>query len=231
MTRTGRIAFLTNYREGLSSLKPADTVVSRGAIVTDFLESDVRPMEYLRGLECSKFQHFSLVVGDFVAMEFMYLNSMECTPTELAPGVHGFSNGGLDTTAWRKAADGKRDLSAFLEQNTDPSALAPSVHDVVTAVLSSRQKTAEDGIFPHTPNPPEAERNLSSIFIDKLNVKGRPYGTRSQTVILLKPNGDTVFYEAHLDPSGAWLNQTNQFSIQGVSNNSLCPWSPAREDK
>lgn len=145
MTRGGRFALLTNFREkdpGRVAGAP-----SRGALPLDFLRGGAGPLEYLRGLDLARHNGFNLVVGDLSEggkTEVAYVTNRSSSrgsppasapaalsgaeagappssrfssrkPVLLPPGVYGLSNGVLGDS-WCKVDRGVAILKGMLER-------------------------------------------------------------------------------------------------------------------
>lgn len=179
MTRGGRFAAVTNYRDPSSKI---DHAPSRGALVTDFLKSVQSPEEYLHALaaRADAYNGFNLLAGD--ARSLYYFSNRGGPPQELRPGVSGLSNALLDTP-WPKVVRGKRALAEGLKKG---DALAP---EAVTEVLLDRVRAA-DAELPETGVGLEIERVLSPRFI-----VSKGYGTRCATVVLQDRAGRLTFTE------------------------------------
>jgi uncharacterized protein with NRDE domain len=169
ITRSGRIAAVTNYREPGAAKGP----VSRGDLVAGFLKSEKGPDVYLADIERRKFDFsgFNLLVGEFTPQrsEIFYFSNRGDGIRKLMPGVYGLSNHLLDT-AWPKVRDGKarfRDLTSSASLEFDP------LFD-----LLADESLAADAELPDTGIGYEREKALSAIFI-----KTPVYGTRSSTVV------------------------------------------------
>lgn len=177
VTRTGRFAALTNYRDPAQNRSDAP---SRGALVADFLGGDEAPRAYLErideyGRQCNG---YNLLVSD--GQTLWWSSNVGGKARALAPGVYGISNHLLDTP-WPKVGAGKTALAQALDGLPDDEALFRLLQD--------------DGIHPdeHLPQtgvPLEWERLLSSAF-----VKSPDYGTRSSTVLCVGTDGWASFNE------------------------------------
>ncbi|MDO8789482.1 MAG: NRDE family protein [Sulfuritalea sp.] len=177
VTRAGRFAALTNYRDPAQNRSGAP---SRGALVTDFLLGDEAPQAYLeriaaRGSRCNG---YNLLVSDGESL--WWSSNMGGKSRPLAPGVYGVSNHLLDTP-WPKVGAGKTALASALERLPYDHALFELLQD--------------DGIHPdeHLPQtgvPLDWERLLSSAF-----VKSPDYGTRSSTVLCMGRDDSVSFDE------------------------------------
>lgn len=169
ITRGGRIAAVTNYREPGA----AKGSISRGDLVAGFLKSDRPPEDYLAEIDARKFDYsgFNLLVGEFrsESSELFYFSNRGGSIRKLSPGVYGLSNHLLDT-AWPKVRAGKerfRNLTSSASLEIDP-----------LFELLADESLAADAELPDTGIGYESEKALSAIFI-----KTPIYGTRSSTVV------------------------------------------------
>jgi uncharacterized protein with NRDE domain len=193
ITRQGRWGALTNYRRG-NSYRP--DAPSRGRLVSDYLEGDISPGDYVRTLEplAARFNGFNLLVGD--ASSVHYLSNREPGSRKVSPGVHGLSNHLLNTP-WPKVELGKRALQALCED---------SAERIVTYLLDalSRRSVAADSALPDTGIGQAQERVLSPPFI-----AAESYGTRASTVLLVDAAGQVTFEERTFGPFGTPLGSTS----------------------
>ena len=113
VTTSGRIAALTNFRD--PSVPDADKI-SRGAIVRNFLSSDIAPREFLENLVPVDYAGFNLLAGD--ANQLFYYNNIDAKAEEVEPGIHGLSNHFLDTP-WPKVVKGAMYLERYLSDNQE----------------------------------------------------------------------------------------------------------------
>lgn len=179
ITKSGRIAAVTNYRDPASMKEGAP---SRGKLVSDFLLGQKEPIKYLHSLdrEAGKYNGFSLIIGGKGRL-YWYSNRGQGVQS-LGPGIYGLSNHLLDTP-WPKVDRGKDALTSLL------SGLgAPSLEELFY-ILADRT-LAPDSSLPHTGVELEWERILSPIFI-----VSPTYGTRSSTVLLVDRNDRVSFVE------------------------------------
>ncbi|MCM3610507.1 NRDE family protein [Planococcus sp. MERTA32b] len=177
VTKTGRFAALTNYRD--PSL-PETGKISRGALVKDYLAADSDPETFLKSLEPDAYTGFNVLLGD--KEKLFYFNNLEQEIVEVSAGTHGLSNHFLNTP-WPKVVKGKSGLRNYLEERSeaDPDDLFEILRD------------AEQAADPHLPVTGvglEFERVLSPIFI-----KTPDYGTRSATVLLVDYENNITFAE------------------------------------
>ncbi len=197
VTRTGRFAMITNYRDP-GTFMP--TAPSRGGIVSGFLRSPAPPREFLTSLEGKggKYNGFSLLAGDF---DTLYSFSNRGRLEELNPGIYGLSNHLLDTP-WPKVETGKKKLRSVLDRG-DFSC------DEIFSVLDDRQRPP-DKRLPDTGVGLEWERILSPAFIES-----PVYGTRSSTVVLVADSGEVTFLEKDFNSSGQCGVREFNFRIKG----------------
>jgi uncharacterized protein with NRDE domain len=184
VTRGGRFAALTNYRDPGANRPDAP---SRGALVSAFLRSRVPPGEYLERLrrDSSRYNGFSLLAGEGTTL--CYFSNREGEIRSLAPGVYGLSNSLLDVP-WPKVQAGKSRLAAALDDCPNAAALLDILDDT---------RFASDQELPSTGVSLDWERKLSS-----LRIVADGYGTRSSTALLVGADGDVSFVERSFDEDG-----------------------------
>jgi uncharacterized protein with NRDE domain len=184
VTRTGRFAALTNFRDAENR---RTDLPSRGALVSDFLTSEVAPEAYLRALraEAGRYNGFSLLVADAGSMR--YFSNRENDVRELPAGVYGLSNHLLDAP-WPKVRAGKARLSAQLDGALSAERLLEILDDT---------HPAPDDELPRTGVSLDWERQLSP-----LRIRAGEYGTRSSTVLLISTEGEVSYLERSFDPTG-----------------------------
>ena len=200
VTRTGRIAAITNYREPGANREGAP---SRGLLVSDFLAADLEPLEYLYGLSSAAalYNGFNLIVG--TPGRLCYFSNRGGEPQEIPPGVHGLSNHLLDTP-WPKVERGQRAFAGLLEQGEGK----PCVEDIFKVLADDRR--APDEALPETGVGLELERMLSPLFITS-----PVYGTRSSTVILFNRRREVTFIERTFGPGSEQYSEARfEFEIR-----------------
>lgn len=179
ITRTGRFAALTNYRDPARLVQNAP---SRGRLVSDYLQGDEPAHAYLDRLvaRAHSYNGFNLLLGD--GEELFYYANLAGEPRSLEPGLYGLSNHLLDTP-WPKLKRSRLLLHQLLNRRPNPTA------DELLDLLVDRVP-APDAELPRTGVPLEWERWLSPVFIEAPN-----YGTRASTVLLANNIGDTCMVE------------------------------------
>ncbi len=188
INRNGRIAAITNYREGLPA---AVAPRSRGELVSRFLRGDQTADDYFRtaAADDADYNPYSMIAGDLVALSFHSNRGNGIQP--VAPGVvHGLSNHLLDT-AWPKVTKGIATVDATRDLD-DPDAISA----MLFALLADRTP-AQDPLLPDTGIARQRERELSPPFIT-----GEHYGTRSSTVLLVHASGEVFVHEKRYGPLG-----------------------------
>jgi uncharacterized protein with NRDE domain len=205
ITRTGRLAAVTNYRDGRA--RRAATR-SRGALVSGFLASTQGAEDYLASMErtASGYDGFNLLVGS-VRDGLHYYSNRAGPPHALAPGVHGLSNHRLNSP-WPKVARGKSGLLGLLA--APRAELVPALF-----ALLEDQTRPGDHELPDTGVGTEWERVLSTAFI-----RTADYGTRCTTVLLADAAGGVEFIEhTHAVPNIESQRREYAFRIAtGVSS-------------
>jgi uncharacterized protein with NRDE domain len=191
ITRTGRFAAITNYREP-EAFKP--NAPSRGKLISGFLQESSTPCDYLREVAArsSLYNGFNILAGDTEAL--CYFSNRDGGVKELAPGMYGLSNHLLDTP-WPKVDLGKKLLGSVLNGEIVPEKGFRGLRD---------RTRPGDSELPRTGVTLEWERVLSSIFITS-----QIYGTRSSTLITIDYRGNVNFMEQvfNNDPEPQQVNK------------------------
>ena len=187
MTRSGRFAAVTNYRDPAQPPEPAR---SRGDLSLQYLTGSQTPKDFLHDIaaRAGDYAGFNLLVGDRTSL-WHYTNSDTKGPQNLPPGVYGLSNASLDTP-WPKVMLGKAKLLALLETGAISHRTLSGV--VSSQSLADRSSLSAQGL--HS----TMESTLSPQFIIT-----DTYGTRSST---------TLWFDAHAQAN--WLELS--FNAQGV---------------
>jgi uncharacterized protein with NRDE domain len=201
ITRSGRLAAITNYRD-LSSVKTA--APSRGELVSGYLDGIDSPDGYLARVRQAghRYNGFNLLTAGPGGDVYYYSNRR--SRVEAVPdGVHGLSNAFLNTP-WPKVAVGVRGMAPLV--SADP----PDI-DAFLALLNNRV-CPPDHELPETGVGLAWERLLAPLFISS-----EIYGTRSSSVILITRDGVVSFLErTYYRPqtSGKPLTTTRRFEFQ-----------------
>lgn len=196
VTRTGRFAALTNFRD-LSAPKKDDPP-SRGTLVADFLRGEEPAWDFLARIRdgAKSYEGFNVLVSD--GEELWSFSNVEGTPVALTPGVWGLSNHLLETP-WPKVATARARLAAALGEAVD----AADLEERLLALLTNRA-TAPDGALPQTGLPLDWERALSAAFVVLPD-----YGTRASTSLVVT-NGVVRFVERTFGVGGAPLGEVRE---------------------
>ena len=197
ITRNGRIAALTNYRDPASHKHDAP---SRGWLVRDFLSWQGEPEAYLEDVakRAAQYNGFNLILGD---MTRLYCFSNRGSLIELSEGLYGLSNHLLDTP-WPKVEKGKADLERLLSGTENP------LPEDIFNVLSDQSKPDDDRL-PETGVGLEWERILSSIFITS-----PVYGTRSSIVLMIDRKSHVMLAERVFDGHPVpWMTAKFEFKL------------------
>ncbi|HYR07921.1 MAG TPA: NRDE family protein [Longimicrobium sp.] len=200
VTRGGRVAAVTNYRDpGLAQKAGAP---SRGALVADFLRGSVDAEAYAHRLagRAAQYNGFNLLVGD--ESGFFYLSNRTEGVRRLEPGVYGLSNALLDTP-WPKVLRAKRAMADALD-----AAEGEGWDARLWEALADRVIAADDAL-PDTGVGSERERLLSPPFI-----RTDVYGTRASTVLTIGADGEVRFVERSVAPGAdTWTESRHAFRI------------------
>ncbi|MEF8796261.1 MAG: NRDE family protein [Salinivenus sp.] len=195
VTRGGHWGVVTNIREP-GAYEP--DAPSRGALVADYLRDEPAPEAYLRAVaaEADRYNGFNLLLG--TPHSLYYLNNHASGVRPVTPGIHGLSNGRLDTP-WPKVKRATRGLRHQLDGG-DPSP------EALLELLDDRRPAPADDL-PETGIGPDRERMLSPIFIES-----ERYGTRASTVLLIGRDGTITFVERSFERGTP--TETRRFSFE-----------------
>ncbi|MDY6823369.1 MAG: NRDE family protein [Thermodesulfobacteriota bacterium] len=190
MTRRGRFAAITNYRDP-RFVDPA--APSRGCLVRAYLVSDQSPAVYLADLaeQADKYNGFNLIAGDIAGDSpgIFYYSNMEGRVRPIPPGLHGLSNHLLNTP-WPKVERARRGLEKVLAPTGEPDS------EAIFEVLGDITCPPDEDI-PDTGIGLAWERMLAPVFI-----QSDVYGTRNSTLIFVDNAGHVTFSERRFEPDG-----------------------------
>jgi uncharacterized protein with NRDE domain len=186
VTRTGRFAAVTNYREPLEPELPLER--SRGELVTEYLVGRDTPLAHAESLLArgDAFRGFNLLLGD--AGGLAYVSNRFERVLEPAAGSHGLSNHLLDTD-WPKVRCGRAKLDGLLRRD----------HIEAEALLEMlTERNLVPGDMPEDADDSEIRRHLMNHYF----IVSPTYGTRSSTVLLIGRDGNIEFVERRFAPDG-----------------------------
>jgi len=183
VSKVGRIAAVTNYREPSESKQDA---ISRGALVSQYLKGNESAEDYMQTVveQRHAYDEFNLLVGD--KQSLLFYCSVEDDFQTLISGLYGISNSTLDSP-WPKVENGKAALEKVTSGNVKPEP------EELFSLLADKTK-ATDSELPSTGVSLEWERRLSPLFVNS-----EDYGTRSSTVLLIDRKGKVFFSERSFD--------------------------------
>lgn len=179
MTRSGRFAAVTNFRDPARS---APAPRSRGELTLNYLQGKLAAAYYLDYVAnmAGEYAGFNLLLGEGDELWY-FSNSESGEPRALEPGLYGLSNAGLNTP-WPKVLKGKARLRQALVSRPDHQSLARAVSDRKRA---QPQELQLQGLH-H-----EMDQLLSAQFI-----VNEAYGTRATTT-LWRDRHDNVDWREH----------------------------------
>jgi uncharacterized protein with NRDE domain len=215
LTRSGRLAFLTNVRRA----EPPDPgAASRGRIVTDWLGGiDADAESFWRRVTAQRHNGFNLVFGDVsaarVAGGLRWATNAGLEPRSLGPGLHAVSNAALDTP-WPKLLLLKTGVETALARAQSRERL---MADLMSALAD--RSPAPDDLLPDTGVPRAVERGLSSAFVA---MPERGYGTRSSTLVVTERHSGGV--RTHVIEQAFGADGTASGAVRSLV---LDDWPPA----
>ncbi|MEM0912823.1 MAG: NRDE family protein [Pseudomonadota bacterium] len=199
INKFGHIAAITNIR---APGREVENAISRGGLVTDFLDHQPLPQNYHQQIKSSRqrYNGYNLLFGQLT--ELSVYNNFEDDLQRLTPGVYGLSNAMLNTP-WPKLDAGKAELAKYCQQDR------PIDFDQLFSLLKNKQP-AQDELLPKTGVPIEWEKKLSSIFI-----QSPEYGTRSSTLLLINNQQHVYWQERTFNATSDEINRVEHtFAIQ-----------------
>ncbi|OZI29844.1 hypothetical protein CAL29_17215 [Bordetella genomosp. 10] len=192
MTRGGRYALVTNFRDPMRVLPDAP---SRGDLVGDFLRGGETPAAYAARVDerGARYNGYNLIVGDLTGA--WYCSNRGAPARALPPGIYALSNHLLDTP-WPKLARTKAAFTRLLREKPQPD-----IEGLLQALAD--RSVAADAELPSTGLSLERERFLSSPFIvDPV------YGTRSSSVLAIGER-ECRLYERRFGPDGNAMGEAD----------------------
>ncbi len=186
ITRTGRFAAITNYRETDNRTYQK----SRGEIVRNFLAGEDTQKTYTGKLinTRSDYAGYNCLYGHLLPEPVLhyYANHTQQS-SQLTPGIYGLSNASLDTP-WYKVTEGKKSIEPLLKQPFNDEAWFEMLRDKQQAVSE---------LLPDTGIDRKTEKLLSSRFI-----QSDSYGTRSSTLLTISTDLNIKFIERNYTSDG-----------------------------
>lgn len=192
MTRCGRFAALTNFRDPTREKQAA---ASRGALVTGFLQGAMPALDYLAQIEAedARYNGFNLLVCD--GKTLACYDNIQHHSHILPPGIHGLSNHHINTP-WPKVTSAMGTLETSLHDLPATDKLFDFLRD---------DTLADDADLPSTGIPLDWERNLSAIFVR--SPMDSAYGTRCSTVVVVGRDKAVSFDEQEWRSDASLLNR------------------------
>ncbi|EOX98891.1 Ser/Thr-rich protein T10 in DGCR region, putative isoform 1 [Theobroma cacao] len=183
-----------------------------GSCLGELLGSKKKPIEFAEEVvkEANEYNGFNLILIDLCSKSMVYVTNRPKENgnfvTEVSPGIHVLSNASLNSP-WPKAQRLGHSFKEVLARYGEDEL---PLKETVAELLMDRTKDDSSmlpGIF-----PPEVEYHLSSIYIDVSRPQGR-YGTRNQSALSVKSNGEVCFHERYLEKD-LWKEQTVTYQIE-----------------
>jgi uncharacterized protein with NRDE domain len=188
ISRNGRFATVTNYQDAKPSTPDSR---SRGYLVTDFLDGDLAPRDYLATIEQGEYSGFNLIVG--TPDDVGYLSNRGDGTRALGPGLYGLSNALLDGP-WYKVERTRDRLETLLDAG-DISETS------LMRLMGDRERAPVERVVRGNLDFERAHA-ISAPFIVTPD-----YGTRCTSVILADKDGGWRFLERRFDASGGAIGE------------------------
>ena len=188
LSRNGRFAAVTNFRDlskpGFHQARPK----SRGNLVTAFLCSQASAQSWADSAleEFDLYGGFNLLIYD--GEQLLYLNNFNNQIRSLKPGIYALSNHLLDSP-WPKVDYAREQLRQTLDQPRSDQQMLGNLLG-----LLEKNQTYPDHLLPNTGLPADWEKRLSSAFI-----VAEDYGTRACTSMVLSNSGSHVAEQTYIE--------------------------------
>lgn len=196
--RSGKFAAVTNYRDADASKRGNR---SRGHLVSEYLQGDLPPNEYLQTLDGDDFAGFNLLISD--GKSLAYLSNRGNTSGELPPGLYGLSNATLDTP-WEKVERSKKRLRDLIDTH--------AVNETsLLRLLGDKEKGPVDEVKSNR-LPFATAHAITAPFIVLPE-----YGTRCSTVVLADKNNKWSLTERRFSADGSKSGES-RFSFSNTQS-------------
>lgn len=188
VTRTGRFAAVTNFRDPSDLRTSAE---SRGTLVSRFLAEADPAAGFVDEVDANAgaYRGFNLLAYD--SEELFYYSNRGAVKKRLGPGIYGLSNHLLDTP-WPKVRLARERLRAAIGSQPATESLFALMADT---------SLAPDDELPQTGVGAEREKMLSAA-----RIVSATYGTRCSSVLVQSGSGTVRFAERTYGPEGAELD-------------------------
>lgn len=191
ITKKGKIAFVTNYRNPLL-LK--NNVPSRGKLVWDYLNSNYCVNDFIKAIQPEQFNPFNLVFGSIDRL--YYFSNVKNELIEIEKNIHGLSNHLLDSQ-WPKVTKATNLFKSIIDSTSNSEFLISKLFEMLS------DTTIFENNLPDTFIGIQREKILSSIF-----VKSDDYGTQTSYVLLVD-----IYNKAILVEKNYLKNDTHNFNF------------------
>ncbi|XP_040583458.1 transport and Golgi organization 2 homolog isoform X2 [Lepeophtheirus salmonis] len=214
MNKKGRIGILTNIFEG----QGAKHLASRGSLVTDYLKGFKSPMDYMKDITSSGtlYKPYNLILMEQNAKTGSYelfycaqglndrLLATRDGPRKLTNNHSCLGNHFLRRPFLKTMAMDEEIMEFIEEHNTvqNKENIIRNLYDIFGTRYSyfpdpeiEKLKYSDDFLMKN-------DKYIACPYITHSNYKGRSYGTRSQTIILIDYYDEVSYYETtrHFNP-------------------------------
>uniref|UniRef100_A0A0N5AYT4 Transport and Golgi organization protein 2 n=1 Tax=Syphacia muris TaxID=451379 RepID=A0A0N5AYT4_9BILA len=203
MREDGKIGVLLSMLEKAESMKT--NAPTRGRIVCEYLASKCTANEYAQLIaeQGSQFNGFNLLLFDRVERNGKILynlatvsnSSINANVENFYSGVYGFGNSSR-LSPFKKVAYGTRLFEDAVKQNMQEKNDDLMIEQFLRILRDNTCHHPDQQLLSQTDQSEECSRAMSQLFY-RFPPPHR-YGTRSQTIVLVKGDGRAVFYECSM---------------------------------
>lgn len=199
ITKEGRFAALTNHP--FSSFETIEEPLSRGALVRNFLTSDISISEFTELLQTHRhdYNSYHLTYGELDDL-YLYSNAWN-TLTRYEPGLHTLSNT-KDDLSRHKMTRSKQLIGEYLKNdNTQPSL------DELIKIFRDTEQAETMTDYPQ--EIPLADAKLNSAMF----IEGKEFGTVNTTALIIDSKGHVQMKEVLYNQSEATQSTTEEMQL------------------
>lgn len=198
ISKEGKFAALTN--QPFTNHEPVD-LTSRGALITNFLKSDIHAIDYAKQLRENRLRYdgYNLLFGTLDDL-YLYDNVLDEFKA-FGQGIHSVSNTKDDLSKFRQS-ESEHKVSLMIDDENKPDV------DELISLFQDTTPNPEFNLFPEQLDKDFAKRS-SSIFIRN----NKEFGTVSTTALIVDKAGNVQMKEVRYNPEEVSLVTEEQFVL------------------
>lgn len=212
----GRFSCILNILQPNSQIDKSRK--SRGRLTTNYVNSQLDPMEYLEDINGGDYNGFLLVAMDLKnSAGGFYTNASDELPKEISPGINVFGNS-PPIRLWPKATAGRELFENIVKGKTETKKRNRLVSELEALLKDGRYYPVDEQMLNQGDGMKlEFIKKLSSVYVE---IKEFNYGTRSHTIVLVDGAGNVEYIEhSMIEPINIyehpkWMKVCEKFKIE-----------------